>query len=475
MSNWMEKLDAYANSWLAEANVPGAVIAVAKEGKLVYSGAFGFRDRERQLPVTLDTVFGIASVTKSFTCAAIMKLQEEGKLSVHDPVSRYLPEFRYFGETWSNGITLHHFMTHTAGIPPLPFLTGAMKRSLEQDPSIAGTEDEEELRHVDHLDTYEAVMKAIANYEGPPLASPGGAFSYCNDGYGLLGAVIERVSGQPYEQYLTEHILKPLGMTRTVFHLDQLEDRENTTTLYKRIKENGGERVAAAPLWHDAPAMRACGFLKSTARDLLAYLEMYRTLGEGKKSVLSSDSVREMIRPHVRVDGCRSYGYGLMVSPAFPDGALIEHSGSLKGVSSHVFALPEKGLTGVVLINVDGANSRELAAAILNLMADREPDALLCPIQPVELDSEQLEEYAGRYDSDEWIRLEVENRDGELFAKADGNAFPMIPVGKDSFVFKRGKSVVWLDFFRSADGKVERVCYSLRQLRKKAADLEQTV
>ena len=470
MSKWVEQFETYANTWLTEANVPGAAIAVAQDGKLVYSGTFGFRDREQQLPVTLDTVFGIASVTKSFTCAAIMKLQETGKLSVHDPVSRHLPEFRYFQEEWSNGITLHHLMTNTSGMPPLPFLSGAMKRSMEQDPIVAGSEEEEELRNVPYLDTYEELLEAIAAYEGPPLASPGGAFSYCNDGFGLLGAIIERVSGQPYEQYLTDHILKPLGMTRTVFHVEQLEDRGNTTTLYKRMKGNGGEQVIAAPFWRDAPAMRACGFLKSTARDLLAYLELYRTQDEGKENVLSANSIRQMTRPHVRVDGYRSYGYGLMVSPAFPDGVLIEHSGSLKGVSSHVFALPEKGLTGVVLTNVDGVTSRELVAGILNIIAGREPDALFYPIVPIELTPGQQREYVGIYDSDEWIRLEIESRDGGLFVTADGNTFPLIPVEKDSFVFRRGKSVVWIDFFRSPEGRVERVSYALRQLRKTAME-----
>ena len=471
MNQWTSAFEAFAQNVLEQAKAPGAVIAVAQDGKLLYSQTFGWRNREERLPVTLDTVFGIASVTKSFTCAAIMKLQEAGKLSVDDPVSRYLPEFRFRDERWTNGITIHHFMTHTPGMPPLPFLDGAMKRSMEQDPIVAGTQEEEELKSVPYVDTYEDVMEAIASYEGMELALPGEAFSYNNDGYGLLGAIIERVSGQPYETYVAEQILQPLGMTRTVFHVEELADREDVTTLYKRMKTDGEEQVVAAPYWRDAPAMRACGFLKSTARDLLAYLELYRTGGakEGGASLLSAASLKQMTHPHARCDGYRSYGYGLMVSPAFPDGVLIEHGGSLKGISSHIFALPQKELTGVVLCNADGVPVRELVVGLLNAIAGREPDAWPYPVQASGLAPERHPEYTGTYKSDEWMELEIESRDGELFLTVDGQSYPLIPVETDSFVFLRGNSVVWIDFFRSAAGEVARVSYALRQLLRTAS------
>ncbi|WHX29640.1 serine hydrolase domain-containing protein [Brevibacillus agri] len=177
---------------MAEANAPGAAIGVARGGKLLYQKTFGYRDRENGLPLSADTVFGIASITKSFTCVAIMQLQEAGKLSVHDPVVKYLPEFRAGDEELTKRITIHHFMTHTPGMAPLPFLDKAMKRSMEQDPAIAGTEAEEELKKLPYLDTYEEVLQAIAAFDAKPLGEPGEVFSYNNDAYGLLGAIIER-------------------------------------------------------------------------------------------------------------------------------------------------------------------------------------------------------------------------------------------------------------------------------------------
>ncbi|WP_421617564.1 serine hydrolase [Brevibacillus sp. TJ4] len=460
MSEWTLAFEAFSRKLLEQAKAPGAIVALAQDGKLLYSQTVGWRNREEELPITLDTVFGIASVTKSFTCAAIMKLQEAGKLAVTDPILQYLPEFAFLDERWTKEITIHHLMTHTPGMPPFPFLDGALKRSMEQDPIVPGTVEEEEIKPLPYLDTYADVMEAIASYKGKPLGPPGEAFSYNNDGYGLLGAIIEQVSGQTYEAYVAEHILRPLGMSRTVFHVAELDDQEDVTVLYKRMKRDGEEQVVAAPFWRDAPAMRACGLLKSTARDLLAYLEMYR----GAAALLADASLEQMTQPHARCDGYRSYGYGWMVSPAFPDGVLIEHGGSLKGVSSHIFFLPQKGLTGVVLCNADGVPVRELAVGLLNAMAGREPDAQLYPIEARALDPRLHADYVGTYKSDEWMELSIESRDAALFLTVDGQSYPLIPADTDAFVFKRGNSVVWIDFFRSADGEVQRVSYALRQL-----------
>lgn len=468
MSQWISAFEEFAEKLLKDAKAPGVAIGMMQDGEWVYERSFGFRDEEKALPLSMDTVFGIASVTKSFTCVAIMQLQEAGKLSVHDPVVKYLPELTMGEEAWRNKMTIHHFMTHTPGMPPLPFLDGAMKRSMEADPAIHGTESELELQKLPYLDTYEEVLQAISGYEGKPLGDPGEVFSYNNDAYGLLGTIIERVSGKPYEQYVTDHILRPLGMTRTVFAVQDLDDQEDVTILYTNKKIEGVSQVIAAPLWHDAPAMRAAGFLKSTVRDLLTYLNVFCSQGEGAgSSVLSPESVQQMKGAYARVDGYRSYGYGLMVSPAFPDGLLIEHGGSLKGISSHIFALPEKGLRGVVLINLDGVSVRELVMGLLNSLASRPASAELYPVVPMQLTEEAQRAYIGRYESDEWLSATIDQKEGQLFIEVDDVSYPLIPVETDSFVFKRGSSVVWIDFFRSESGEVRRMSYALRQLQKK--------
>ncbi|WP_238933446.1 serine hydrolase [Brevibacillus choshinensis] len=467
MSQWIPAFEAFATTLLANAKAPGAAIGVMREGEWLYQGTFGHRDREQELPLSMDTVFGIASVTKSFTCVAIMQLQEAGRLSVHDPVVAYLPELTIGEEAWRQKMTIHHFMTHTPGMPPLPFLDGAMKRSLERDPAIQGTESELELQKLPYLDTYEDVLAAISGFDGGALGDPGEVFSYNNDAYGLLGAIIERVSGQSYESYVTEHILQPLGMNRTVFDVQDLDEQDDVTILYTNKKMEGVDQVIAAPMWHDAPAMRAAGFLKSTVRDLLTYLGVFCTnVPTQGAQILSPESIQLMKGTYARCDGYRSYGYGLMISPAFPDGLLIEHGGSLKGISSHIFALPDTGLTGVVLANLDGVPVRELMIGLLHSIASREATAPLYPIESISLTEDQQADYIGRFESQEWLNATISQKEGQLFVEVDGLSYPLTPVEKDSFVFKRGNSIVWIDFFRSASGEVERMSYALRQLQK---------
>ncbi|MFS0553338.1 serine hydrolase domain-containing protein [Brevibacillus sp. 179-C9.3 HS] len=470
MTEWKEQFEEYAQRLLDEAKAPGAAIAVARDGELLYEGTFGYRDRELGLPLSLDTVFGIASITKSFTCFAIMQLQEAGKLSIHDPVVKYLPEFRAGDHELTARMTIHHFMTHTPGIAPMPYLDGAMRRSMENDPAVIGTKAEDELKTVPYLDTYEDVMEAIAGFEGTPLSEPGDAFSYNNDAYGLLGTIIERVSNQTYEEYVTTHILQPLGMNRTVFSVDELADKEDVTILYTTKKIDDENQIIAAPIWHDAPAMRAAGFLKSTVNDLLAYLEVFR-LGADRKPtpVLTADSVGQMLTPFARVDGHRSYGYGLMVSPAFPDGLLVEHGGSLKGISSHIFSIPDQGMTGVILVNLDGVAVRELVLGFLNSYFTRPADAPLYTYDPYELTEEQHSEYEGHYSSQEWVSASIEKREGKLYVEVDGLSYPLIPVQRDSFVFQRRDSILWIEFFRDESAQIARMSYGLRQLTRQSA------
>ena len=176
---------------------------------------------------------GIGSVTKCFTCVAIMQLQEAGKLSVHDPISKYLPEFKTPNEEYTKKMTIHHFMTHTAGFPPLPTLHAALHRSILNDPKIEGVEGELDsaketaLAEVDSaeknaetkapepqpLDTHEEMIDYLSNFDYELIGEPGTEFSYSNDGYSLLGTIIERVTGQTYEDYTKENILVPAGMT----------------------------------------------------------------------------------------------------------------------------------------------------------------------------------------------------------------------------------------------------------------------
>src|SRR5699024_3134522 len=121
------------------------------------------------------------------------------------------------------------------------------------------------------------------------LGPPGTQFSYSNDSYGLLGVIIARASGQSYESYIEEKILKPANMVNSFFDLDELDTRNNVTTLYASKKEDGNQKVYAAPVWWDAPSMRAGGYLKSTVNDILNYLEIIRNTVRANNPVITNN------------------------------------------------------------------------------------------------------------------------------------------------------------------------------------------
>src|SRR5690625_1056312 len=319
LSDQIQEFERKAHKLIKQEQIPGVSLALNENGLKVYEKGFGYRDVAKKLQVDSDTIFGIASMSKSFTCVAIMQLQEAGKLSVHDPVSKYLPNFRVPQSKYTDQITIHHLMTHTSGIPPLKTHVYARKRSIDQDPSAKDYGLNLVDNEGDPIDTFDQLIEYLATANYKLLGEPGTEFSYSNDTYGLLGIIIEKVSGQTYEQYLQEHIFKPCGMTRSFVLLDELDNYDNVTELYVKRKTEDESTVYAAPLWWDAPAMRAAGYIKSTANDILKYLQSFITHDADQK-ILSDKSIQEMFTPHVEFEPGKFYGYGFRIIPNYIDG-----------------------------------------------------------------------------------------------------------------------------------------------------------
>ncbi|MHC0036378.1 serine hydrolase [Pseudoneobacillus sp. C159] len=448
--------------------IPGVAIGIAHNGASIYEKGFGYRNVEKQLPVTMDTVFGIASVTKSFTCVAIMQLQEQGKLSVHDPVIKYLPEFSTPTE-FTNQMTIHHFMTHSAGIPPLPSLLYANKRSINADPSaqdypglkIHGVDQEP-------IDTVEQLMEFIGKLDFSLLGEPGTEFSYSNDCYALLGAIIERVSGKPYVQYIKDYILEPAGMVNSCCLLEELQDHQDITSLYAAKMVADGVEVYEAPVWWDSPSMRAAGYLKSTVNDMLRYAEIFRNNGQvGDRQILSPESVEQMIAPHIECSPGKFYGYGLMITPDYHGATLVEHGGNLKAIASQLAIIPERGITGMILTNLAGVPATTIMAGALNVVENRPFEASEANLQPVECSPAQLTEYEGTYVSNEGMSLNVEVKDGGLKFSSTGLSIQAQYVGQDLFLASVRDQTEVVRFVRNDQGEITRVAYHFRQFPKK--------
>ncbi|QDS34133.1 serine hydrolase domain-containing protein [Brevibacillus brevis] len=468
-NGWIDSFEKYAQKWITKGQVPGVCMGIAKDGQIFYSNGFGFRDVERQLGVTIDTVFGIGSITKSFTCVAVMQLQEAGKLSVHDPVVKYLPEFRLKNNDVGQ-ITIHHFMTNTSGIPPLPTFFASVMRSLEENEA----EDHPFLQNQTDvtvpIDTYEDLMSVIATLDLELLGPPGTEFSYSNDCFALLGAIIERVSGKSYETYVKEHIIDPIGMEHTSFFLEELNGYENITNLYIMRDRGDHKEVVPSPNWWDTPASRAAGFIKSTVRDMLRYTDMFCKGGltAGRNRILTPESVQLMITPYFPTDlvPVQFYGYGLLITSDYYGKKLVEHSGGIKGVTAQMCFFPDTGLAGVALSNLELSPVLAVMLGALNSLENRPPESSHLVSKIDFLTEEATNQFVGDYQSSEFGTLPIRLENGQLMLSFLGENYVMRPFAEDLFVVRAFGTDFSARFIRLGNHEIVRMSFAGRQFYK---------
>lgn len=454
----------YVQKLMKESQVPGISIGFSKDGQHIYEKGFGYRDAEKQLEASIDTVFCIGSITKSFTCIAILQLQEAGKLSVYDPINKYLPEFKIKNSDASAHMTIHHFMTHTTGIPPLNIMIDSMNRAINEDL----TKDESILQvftNEEEPTTYEELMDRISQQDIELLGPIGKQFSYQNECYCLLGAIIERVSGMTYEQYIKQSIIEPSGMEHSSFFLEELDGYNNITQPHVMRKKDGVKDVIVSPNWWDPPAMRATGLLNSTVRDMLRYSEIFRTGGTvGTERILSSNSIKLMMTPYIETNMVpgQYYGYGLMVTPDFHGATLIEHTGSGKGVSAKMQIIPEKGLAGIGLSNLYMAPTAGIIDSGMNILDNR-------PLKYSRLDGmnyyipvEHLTEYVGDYLQRESGVISIGLDEEKLTFSDSASSYTLEPLDLDLFKITSRGSDGSVRFFRDVNKQINRMTFSGR-------------
>jgi CubicO group peptidase (beta-lactamase class C family) len=329
------RLDAYFEA-LEAAGFSGTVL-VARKGDVLLHKGYGLADRRRKAPCTTETVHDIGSITKQFTAAAILKLEMAGKLRVEDPLARYLegvPEDKA-------GVTLHHLLTHTSG---LDHYYG---------------EDED----------YAPRDLAVRLFLRMPLiTTPGAKYRYSNPGFSLLAAVVEKVSGKPYEAYLREVFFEPAGMAKTGYLIPRwnvLEvsknyngDRDNGWTFNRNWGPEG-------PYWH----LFGNGGILTTTGDLYKWEQALMS-----DRLLSPEAHRKLLMPHVKEDedGRSFYGYGWRVGKTDSGTAFSGHGGGSDfGVAAAHFRFPEAGVLVIVLSNQasfpGGANAATLTERISRL------------------------------------------------------------------------------------------------------------
>lgn len=402
-----------------------AAAAVDREGNTLYQEFFGFRDAERKLPIDENTIFGLASVTKSFTALSIMQMEEQGILSAEDPVSRYVPEFT--NRNQKGEVKICHLLTHSGGFFPLPRIV------VDQVAADMGIEDarEDELIYNSRF-AEEGVRRVAERLDAQTnlLGRPGEYMSYCNDGYGLLSDIIRRYSDSgSFARYLETHILEPLGMGRSGCSFIKNSEDGNAATLYSL--ENGVWR-ADMDYRNDAFVLNGGGAMKSTLADMKKYVGMYLNRGknQGGGRLAESRRIREMCRPRQYVKPGVYYGYGLETE-MLSDMTVVGHSGSLPGVSSHIAWSYEAGIGIIVLCNTMDVPAYAVSDTIMRWLCGLPIEPERPSHRPFWWEERLRKEAAGEYVSGEGDRMNlVENGNGmQLFVNGTEVPFQMIYPG----------------------------------------------
>lgn len=457
-----------AEPWLKESHGPAmATAALAPDGS-IESYCSGSLSRSDDTAVDTQTIFGIASVTKSFVCAATMAQQDKGLLHIDEPVVKYLPEFTMPGGDHLKKVTIRHLMSHTTGMPPLAGSRHAMRRSHELDDPVSLGDSFEPVTGA-YLDTHDDLIAFLSAAEYTLLGEPGNEFSYSNDSYGLLGAILERVTGTTLAECIDGAILQPLGMHRTGFDIDALSRGGNVVTPAVTDGKDDDSVIVDSPLWWRSPAMPGAGSLWSCVDDLMAYARMYLADGDGIGCrVLSPKSVRTMLTANIRIRNNSYYGCGLSLVPDFHGSVLVEHGGALKSITSRLQFVPDRGVATATLVNLRGGPARRIGLAGLNL-ADGWPvdrSHVLPAPEGLRLPTEFLADYVGSYRSDENVWVNVDIRDGDLtLIVRGGDPKGLLPTAvRDEFVTPDPPGDSGVRFLRDDDGTVCRIFVGLRQV-----------
>ncbi|GAB4497061.1 MAG: hypothetical protein OHK0019_29970 [Saprospiraceae bacterium] len=378
---------------------PGAAVLVAKKGQIVYEKAFGMANLELGVPLKTDHVFRIGSVSKQFTGAAIMQLVEQGKLSLQDDLTKFIPDY----PTQGKKITVEHLLTHTSGIKSY-------------------TDMKEWTPEVQRKDF--TVSELIDFFKNEPMDfNPDAKWQYNNSGYILLGYIIEKASGQTYGEYVTEHIFKPLGMKNS-YYGDVEPVIKNRAAGYSQASPAGSYRNAA---FLSMTQPYAAGSLLSTVEDLYTWTKALHS-----DKVVKPESLKKMTTPYTLPDGTNThYGYGLQMGNLLGS-PTVEHSGGIHGFLSDLVYLPNEDVCVVILTNCDCKPLSNLAARLAALVVGK-------PFQPasIKVETSDLEQYVGVYENDKKEQRVISAEGGQLYSqRTGGQKFKIIPYGPDQFFFE---------------------------------------
>lgn len=360
----------------------GGVLLVAKHGTIIYEKATGKANMELNVPLSTDDVFRIGSITKQFTAVAILQLREKGQLQLDDDITKFIPDYPVYGYH----ISVANLLSHTSGIKDfgdIPGLSPDIRRRKNSPADLINL-----LR------------------DQPLEFAPGTKYRYSNSNYVLLGYIIEKLSGESYEQYVRKHIFVPLGMTHAYYDSPEKIILNRVTGYLQRQ----GDTVVNAD-YLDPSYAYAAGALIMTAEDLFKW-----HLGLYRYSILKKESLEKAFTPFTLSNGQKTkYGFGWELD-SLSGSATIQHSGSINGFSTYEIYLPAQDVFVACFsnrLNISTQSPALLAASIA---------ANLSIVQDIQMSRGQMERFPGTYKFklDQPSTTKIIEKDGKLFLQQSG-------------------------------------------------------
>jgi CubicO group peptidase (beta-lactamase class C family) len=380
------------------ADAPGITALVAKDGKVIYKNAFGLANLELQVPMNPENVFELGSITKQFTAVAILMLQEQGKLSVQDPITKFFPDY----PTDGNEITVHHLLNHTSGIKSY---TGMQSFQANARKDMSPTE-------------------IIDFFKNEPMDfKTGEQWLYNNSGYIILGAIIEKVANMSYADYIEKNIFKPLGMRHSYY---------GSKTALIPNRAWGYQPTESG--WRNADYLSmslpyAAGSLMSNVEDMLIWQE---ALNDEK--LLPKDKLAAaFVNTKLNNGKPTYYGYGWQVNE-INNSPTVEHGGGIFGYNTYGIYLPKEDVYVIALCNSNGNSPTEVAIKMAAMAIGKPyPD----DVAGVSLTDEQLQAWVGAYKFDNDVVRFITKENGQLFSQREGSTkLPLVAVSPTEFFFQ---------------------------------------
>ena len=449
-------LDNIVRTLMRKRNTPGIAVGIIKDGETVYSKGFGCRDLKQQLPMDSDTLIGIGSITKSFTAVAIMKLQEQGKLSIDDSAAKYL-DYALFKS--HPDITIKHMLSHSSGLPAVDAI------------SFNFTFDD--FSRIYPACSREDFMAHMSDAEDYILFKPGEKFFYNNDMYACLGFIVESVSGITFANFVQQEILDPLDMNRAVLSKGAFEQDPDSNIMTGYLFENKAGKNAAKE--SEVPIdgyLHAPGGIYASMNEMLNYAQCLLNNGEfNGTQLLSAESVAKLFTGNISTpygegdDPQYALGWSVEAKSEKMPYVVIQHGGGMCTSNSYLVLVPELQLAICAAENAGTGISPVICRAAIATALGQEPEQAVEDLRLGKLLDEIEGSYKSAYDM---YSLKIYRKDGVLQADAEIDdaslSFPLLPSDIDNLEFatyslKAGNKAKVV-FYRNKDSqKIEFAAY----------------